>query len=118
MGPIGMTGDLRLLPGRQLAVDIGQRLRGAGLEARDIVVDGDGVALGAEGAQLLDLALEVGDRLFELEVDTHPDPKRPARAISPAKRGGNWPQGRGMSRREACRPLSGQWYRPAHELIR
>ena len=90
MRPVGMAGDLRLLPGRQLGVDVGERLAGARLQPGDLVIDGDRVALVAERAQLLDLALEIGDRLFEIEVAAHPDPERPPRHFA-GKAGGKLP---------------------------
>ena len=68
-----MAGDLRLLPGRQLGVEVAQRLRAPCLEPADLVGDGDGVALGLQRAQLLDLGLELGHRLFEVEIGAHCD---------------------------------------------
>jgi hypothetical protein len=63
MRPVGMARHLRLLPGRQLRIDVGQRLVGPRLQPVDLVADADGVALVAERLELLDLALEVGNRL-------------------------------------------------------
>ena len=44
MRPLRMAGDLRLLPGRQLGVEVAQRLRRLGLEPADVVGDVGGVA--------------------------------------------------------------------------
>jgi hypothetical protein len=64
------AGDLRFLPGRQVLVDLGERLGRLGLEARDLVGDRN-VTARLHGAQLLDLLLELADRLFEIEVRPH-----------------------------------------------
>ncbi len=72
VGTVRMAGDLRLLPGRQLGVEIHQRLGGLGLQLGDVVGDGDGVTRLRQRLQLLDLAVQVGHRLFELEVASHP----------------------------------------------
>ncbi len=69
--PVRMARDLGLLPGIELAVGLRQELGGAALEAGDLVGQ---IELGAarQMAQLLDLALELGDRLFEIEKAAHP----------------------------------------------
>src|SRR5262249_38793912 len=87
--PVGMARHLGLLPGRQLGIDVREGLARAGLESADLVIDADRIAFAAEGPQLLDFALEIGDRLFEIEVDAHPDPERPARVLTLAKPAGN-----------------------------
>ncbi len=66
-----MTRDLRLLPRRQAPIERLQRLCGARLEAFDLLADRHRIALGAERAQFLDLGLEVGHRLFEVEIAAH-----------------------------------------------
>ena len=71
MGPLRMTGDKRLLPRRQRRVELLQRRRRLGLEASDIVRDGHGIVVGAEGAQFLELGFQLGDRLFEIEIAAH-----------------------------------------------
>ena len=75
MRPLWMARDLRLLPGCQLGVEFPQRLVRLGLEALDLVADGDGVAARRHGAQLLDLGLQFGDRLFEIEIAAHGAPE-------------------------------------------
>ena len=71
MRPLRMARDLRLLPGRQVGIELLERLRRLGLEPRDLLADGDRVAARAHGAQLLDLGLELGHRLFEIEIAAH-----------------------------------------------
>ena len=72
--PVGMAGDLRLLPGRQPGIDAGERVARLALERRDLVGDRDAVGARLQPPQLLDLAFEVGDRLFEVEVGSHRAP--------------------------------------------
>jgi hypothetical protein len=64
MRPVGVTGDLRLLPRGQLGVDFAQGLLRFRFEFGDLLADGDAVVLLAERT-VSDLALQVGDRLFE-----------------------------------------------------
>ena len=71
MRPLRMARDLRLLPRAEAGVEVLQRRRGLGLEPRHVVDDRDRVVALAERAQLLDLRLELGDRLFEIEVASH-----------------------------------------------
>ena len=71
MRPLRMARDLRLLPRRQLGVEVAQRLRRLGLEPVDLVGDVGGVAARLHGAQFLDLLFEFGDRLFEIEIGAH-----------------------------------------------
>ena len=72
MRPLGMTRDLRLLPRRQLCISVAQQLVGLGLEPADLGIDID-VSRAARGfAQLGDPGLELGDRLFKIEVSQHP----------------------------------------------
>ena len=66
MRPLRMPRHQRLLPWRQVGVEVGQRLRGLVLDPRDLVAD---VAAGrGERTQLVDLGLEFGDGLFEVEI--------------------------------------------------
>ena len=62
--------DLRFLPGVEPGVDAGELAFGLGLEARQLHALGDGVrARGfGERGQFLDLSLDLGDRLFEIEI--------------------------------------------------
>ena len=71
MRPVGVARDLGLLPGGELGVGLRQQLGGAALEPDDLVGDVELAAVG-EQAQLLDLALELEDRLFEVEERGHP----------------------------------------------
>ena len=70
MRPLGMARDLRLLPRRQLGIGVAQQLGRLGLEPADLGVDVD-VAAARRLAQLGDAGLELGDRLFEIEVGRH-----------------------------------------------
>ena len=59
----------RLLPRRQVGVELGERLRRLVLDSRDLVAD---VAAGRrQRAQFIDLGFEFGDGLFEIEVRAH-----------------------------------------------
>src|SRR5690349_15823131 len=74
-----MTGDLRLLPWRQLGINIGHGLSGLGLQASDFLFDVNArvacTLIGAVAvrrlAQLFNLAFEIGNRLFEVEENVH-----------------------------------------------
>ena len=69
--PLGMAGDLGLLPGRELGIEVLERLRGLGLEAGDLLADRGRAVAGLERAQFLDLGLELGHRLFKIEITAH-----------------------------------------------
>jgi hypothetical protein len=69
MRPLRMPRHQRLLPGRQVGVELGQRLRRLLLDLGDLVADV--AAIGGECAQLVDLGLEFGDGLFEIEIAAH-----------------------------------------------
>ena len=71
MGTLGVAGDLRLLPGRELRVEILESVCRLGLEAGDLLADRRRAVAGLERAQLLQLGLELGHRLFEVEVAAH-----------------------------------------------
>jgi hypothetical protein len=81
--PLGMAGDLRLLPGRELGVGLAQQLLGTGLEARDLLAQAELAVAGGKVAQLLDLALELADRLLEFEQLSLPS-RACGRAAQPA----------------------------------
>ena len=102
MRPVGMAGDLRFLPGGQPLIDVGERLGGLRLELGDLLADRHRVALGAERAQLLDLALEVVDRLFEVEECKHPD-------LYADGRGDGAPAKRAETDRAAARCQASRW---------
>ena len=67
--PLRMPRHHRLLPRRQIGIELGQRLRRLLLDPRHFVAD---VAAGRrEHAQLVELGLEFGDGLFEVEIGAH-----------------------------------------------
>ena len=69
MRPLRMARDQGLLPRRQIGVEIAQRLRGLVLDPRNLFAD---VAAGRrERAQFIDLGVEFGDGLFEIEITAH-----------------------------------------------
>ncbi len=92
--PLGMAGDQRLLPGRELRIGLPEQAVDLGLEARDLLGDVD-VAGGGEVTQLLDLAFQLGNRLFEVEKGRH----APFTAI-PAGSGGFFQLARKLRRGE------------------
>ena len=71
MRPLRMPRDLRLLPGRQSAVEFLERLGCLAFDAVDLFADRDRIALGLQRAQFLDLGLELGHRFFEIEIRAH-----------------------------------------------
>ena len=64
--PLRMARDLRDLPRRELGVDVARELLALLREARDLVGDVDRGVL-VDVAQLVDLLLQLGDRLLEIE---------------------------------------------------
>src|SRR5262249_2940346 len=111
MGSVGVAGDLRLLPGGEFRIDVAEGLFGPRFQAMDLVVDGDRVALVAQRLELLDLALKVGDRLFEIEIGAHPRSKiwpgpEPA-ALRAGRTGGKLASGRGRVKRRGARAPAG-----------
>src|SRR6185436_16053557 len=68
MRPLGMTCNLGLLPGRELGVGIDQRRAGLLFELLDLIRDRYRPLLAFHGAQLGDLAFQLGDRLLEIEI--------------------------------------------------
>jgi len=66
VGPLRMARDLRDLPGGELAVDLLGQLLALLREPRDLVGNVDRRVLVHE-TQLVDLLLQFGDRLFEVE---------------------------------------------------
>ena len=71
MRPLGVAGDLRLLPGCQADIDITQRRIGFGFETVDIVINRSSAIFRGERAQIGNLGFELGDRLFEIEIGAH-----------------------------------------------
>ncbi len=106
MRPLGMARDLRLLPGVELGVGLAQQLLGARLEARDLVGEVEVAAVG-QMAQLLDLALELADRLLELQQWPLPPVsrrRRSGRPWRPAPRPGGSRRCRSAGRRGSRHP--------------
>src|SRR5690349_24359716 len=66
-----MTRDLRLLPWRQPRIGIAQKLAGLAFEAADFGIDIDIVGAVRRFAKLGDAGLQLGDRLFKIEVGQH-----------------------------------------------
>ena len=71
MRPLGVAGDLRLLPGGQLGIGLLQSFARLGFELGKLLLDGHGVLLGGERFELGDLAFKLGNRLFEIEISAH-----------------------------------------------
>jgi hypothetical protein len=71
MRPVRMPGDQRLLPRRELALDVALRVFGAPRQASDLIADLDRLAVLGELFQFEDLAFEIGDGLFEIEIIIH-----------------------------------------------
>src|SRR5579885_3233630 len=69
--PPTMARNLGFLPGRERGIQLLQRQRRLGFDAVDFLADGDRIAASLQRAQLLDLGLEFGHRLFEIEIGTH-----------------------------------------------
>jgi len=67
-----MAGDLGFLPGRELGVEIFERLRRLGFQAGDFLADGSCTITALECAQLRHLGLELRHRLFKVEITAHP----------------------------------------------
>src|SRR5690606_14958221 len=68
---VRMAGDLRLLPWRQLAVDVLQRIGRTLLEATNLITHLDAALFLRELLQLQNLAFEVGDGFFKIEIVVH-----------------------------------------------
>src|SRR5579885_3045875 len=62
----GMTRELRDLPGSEARENAGRELPALGLQARDLLLDVD-FGVGRDVPQLLDLGLELGNGLFEIQ---------------------------------------------------
>ena len=67
VGTVGVAGNLGFLPRRQFFVGLPKLPVDLALEALDFGPDVD-LAAAAQAAQLLDLGLELGDRLLEIQV--------------------------------------------------
>ena len=71
MRPPWHARDLRLLPGGQRGVEIGQHLGRLRFELGDLVDDGRQIAARRQRLHLVDARIDVGDRLLETEIGTH-----------------------------------------------
>jgi hypothetical protein len=70
MRSVWVTRNLRLLPGRQLRIDIAQQFRGLVLQPCDIIIDVErGVV--PHFAQFGNLPIERGDLFFEVQKGCH-----------------------------------------------
>src|ERR1700733_8006837 len=69
MRPLRMARHQRLLPRRQIGVEITQRLRSLFLDPRDLLADV--AARCRKHAQFVDLGIEFGDGFFEIEIAAH-----------------------------------------------
>ena len=63
--------DHRLLPGREIGVEIGQRLIGSGLELADFLGKRGRIALLRHAAHFIEPGLDIGDRRFKAEIGAH-----------------------------------------------
>ena len=70
MRTFGMTRHLRLLPGRQFGIGIGQHFGRALLQRRDFAVDID-VADAGSGAQFDNARFQLGNGLFKFQKADH-----------------------------------------------
>src|SRR3546814_8574068 len=70
VGPLGMAGDLRLLPGRKLGIGVGQHLVRPGLKPLNFRVYVERAFIGGL-TQFRDAGLKRRYRLFEIEKTYH-----------------------------------------------
>ena len=66
-----MARDLRLLPGREVGVEVRSVCAALASRRRDLLADGGRAVAGLERAQFLDLGLDLGHRFFEVEIAAH-----------------------------------------------
>ncbi|MNV10643.1 hypothetical protein D3C71_1011790 [compost metagenome] len=71
MRALRMTCNLSLFPGSKLGIDLAGGFLDARLEPGDFVRRVDALVFGRELLQLVNLALEVRDGLFEIEISLH-----------------------------------------------
>ncbi len=69
--PLRMARHLRLLPGREVGIELLERDRRLHLEPADLLADGDRLVALAHGAQFLDLGLQFGHGFFEIQIGAH-----------------------------------------------
>ena len=84
--PLGVTGDLRLLPGGELGISLFQCLPRFRFELRKLLLDRHRTLLGGERLQLGDPAFKLGNRLFEIEIGAHAAKKDSSNPPSRARR--------------------------------
>ena len=73
MRPLGVPGDLGLLPRIELVVEVLERLLRLVLKAADFLVERFGVAVSGNRCQLGNAALQIGDLVFEFQIVFHID---------------------------------------------
>ena len=66
VGTAGVVGDHDALDGRQVSVDLGPERLQLALEALQLALDVD-LPLGADALQIVDLTLQLEERLLELQ---------------------------------------------------
>ena len=71
MGPLGVAGDLGFLPGRQFGIEVLERLPSLGFQAGNLLPDGGGSLPALQGTKFLYLGLDLGHRLFKVEIAAH-----------------------------------------------
>jgi hypothetical protein len=71
MRALRVAGDLGLPPGREVLVELGAHGPRLGVERLGLGVEVHAFPGARERAQLFRLALELGERLFEIEIDRH-----------------------------------------------
>ena len=74
MRALRMAGDLRLLPRRQIGIEIEQRFGRLGFQPGQFLANANALAISAKRAQFLDLGFEIGHRLFKIEIAAHGPP--------------------------------------------
>src|SRR5262245_41073187 len=78
MGTLGMASYLGFLPGRELCVEISERLCRFALQAGDLFADRGRAVSALQRSQFRHLGLEFRHRLFEIEIAAHRDALRPS----------------------------------------
>ncbi len=88
-----MPRDLRLLPRRQIGIEVFQGLYRLGLDAADLLGHRAGLAFRLHGAQLVGFGVELGNCFFKIEITAHEAKNRAGSRVSAAlaASGGNWP---------------------------
>ena len=71
MWPVGMARHLRLLPGRQALIEIGQAFRRLFFERLHFIAGRDGRIGIGDGLELRDLSFQLGEGGFKIEIGVH-----------------------------------------------